>query len=176
MTLWVTGFGPFGEITENPSAWIAERVGVPYEILDVSYSAVDEFLDSLPQRQAGALMMIGVAANRNKICLERVGANWAGEVADVQGIVRGPAPIASQTDSDQMANLWRRGDRLDRKRMQYSRDAGTYLCNYSLHEARRRYPHLPVGFLHIPPFETMPRDAQLELVKRLSERIIARFQ
>ncbi len=176
MRLLVTGFGPFLQIKENPSEWLAEHCGAQHAILQVSFHAVDSFLDALQQEPPSALLMIGVAAKRRQMCLERVGNNWVGPGEDVLGKRRGPANIDPAGPAGRAATLWARGDRLDRRAMRYSLDAGDYLCNYALHEALRHLPRTRTGFLHIPPFEVLAREQQLALLKTLITRIEQRFQ
>src|SRR4051812_6908477 len=92
---FVTGFREFGGFAVNPSALLAESCGRPFELLEVSYAAVDEFLDRLATR-AGAfdrLLMLGLRGRGTGMEVELFARNHVGEVPDVRGIVRGPAPI-----------------------------------------------------------------------------------
>jgi hypothetical protein len=48
-----------------------------------------------------------------------------------------------------------------------SDNAGCYLCNYVYYRALRRFPGKRVGFVHVPPLEVVPLDAQRERLMRL---------
>ena len=57
----VTGFGSFGEVIENPSAALAASSGCSYEVLEVSFEAVDQFLERLDRGSFDKLLLLGVA-------------------------------------------------------------------------------------------------------------------
>jgi pyrrolidone-carboxylate peptidase len=48
-----------------------------------------------------------------------------------------------------------------------SDNAGCYLCNYVYYRALRRFPAKRVGFVHVPPLDVMPLDAQRERLAHL---------
>jgi hypothetical protein len=59
---FVTGFLAFGDVVENPSALLARSLGRRLELLEVSYAAVDAFIERVvrEQDQFDRLLMIGV--------------------------------------------------------------------------------------------------------------------
>ena len=56
----VTGFSLFGSFAANPSSQLATECGRPFEIMEVSYSAVDQFLSQLPAESFDRLVILGI--------------------------------------------------------------------------------------------------------------------
>lgn len=172
MRIFVTGFGAFGAVTDNPTTHLARRCGCDHAILPVRWSAVDAFLDGFDSEQFDALLLMGVNAKATVLHLERMAQNHAAG-ADIDEI-SGAGVIEHGGPQYRVSTLWRRGDRLHPEFMAYSRDAGTYLCNYSLYRALQRHPSVAIGFLHVPPFEAIPQNTQEELLEKLLLRIKVR--
>lgn len=168
MRLFATGFGPFLDVEENPSQTLAEQCGLPHAILPVEFAAVDRFLDGWDFEAYDALLLMGVAARRDRISLELVGRNRIGATPDTAGIVAGPGPIAPAGPFQLASTLWRPGlASLDPDRLQESVDAGEYLCNYALYRALERFPRHRIGLLHVVSPGALALDVQLETVGRL---------
>jgi len=168
----VTGFGAFGSVTENPSALLAQDSGRPFRILEVAYSAVDQFLAELDPGSFDRLILLGVAARSQKLRWETVARNQVGTTPDVRGIVansgrilpEGPAEVpTSFSMAPPESPNWEPSD-----------NAGDYLCNYSFYQALLKFPENEVLFIHVPPFESLPRlvqQAELEaILNRLEQR------
>lgn len=167
MKTLVTGFGPFGAIEENPSAWLAEHSGRDFQLLDVSYAAVEAWLESDPEFDR--LLMIGVSANRPTMSLELIGRNVTGQALDIDQI-GGPAMIDGR-DLPQLGSTLFHGITELPTGIEFSHTAGDYLCNFSLFRALQRFPARKVGFLHIPPFAVLDRETQLRLLGWLLETV-----
>lgn len=169
----VTGFGPFGAITENPSAKLAEESGRPHRVLEVAFEAADEFLASLDPSTFDRLILIGVAAGRQHITPEVYARNQIGRVKDVQGIDRfGPIDPASPLLMP--STLWETEilvELLMDPRMRISCDAGSYLCNFISYRALTRLPDKAVGFLHVPKPTEMPLETQVEVLQLVLEAL-----
>lgn len=166
MRVLVTGYGPFGDVKENPSAWLAERSGAPFQVLDVTFEAADAFLEELDPDSFDALLMLGVAVGAKRMRFETVGRNAIGPVPDVSGAINGPGPIDPKASFQLGSTLWTApgvtaGDDLT----EVSHDAGDYLCNYILFRALQRFPDKHVGFLHVAVFDTIPAEEQLRVVQ-----------
>lgn len=158
----MTGFGPFGDVTDNPSAFLAEHSGYPFKVMEVSYAAVDESLETLKNENFDTLVMLGVSSEATEIRLEAVARNHVGDTPDVKGVVAGPGPIDPDGPPQIHASLWTKDKGLrGRPTREMSQDAGSYLCNYALFQALRKYPDKAVGFIHVPSFEMMDSDLQL---------------
>jgi pyroglutamyl-peptidase len=166
--LLVTGFGPFLDVDENPSATLAQHCGLPFAILPVSYRAVDAWMDELDAASFDALLMIGVAAKSEKLRLETVARNEAGLKPDIDGLVLGPGPFDAAAEFQLASSLWQSaGLTMDTDSWSISTDAGNYLCNYTFFRALQRWPEKDIGFLHVPRFEAVPQHAQETALQEL---------
>ena len=165
--LLVTGFGPFGDNAENPSAWLAEQSMASFEILEVSFRAVDQFVEGLSKNPPQALLCIGLAQKARVMRLETVAHNWIGPTPDVLGEVWGPGPIDPRLPSQLSSTLWTAEDFLMLDEAEPSADAGGYLCNYLLFKAIRALPTSQVAFLHVPPFAVLEQTRQLAALQTL---------
>ena len=169
--LLVTGFGPFGEFSENPSQLLAESSGAPCRILPVTFDAVDEFVANV--QSVDRLVMIGVHGSAKKFHLELFGRNQVGRISDVSGRIlsgridpAGPAMIRHR--------LWPAGlpKEIGGERWRYSRSAGSYLCNYLSYRILAARPEIRAGFLHIPSLEVVPLDRQQRFLRHLLDVLV----
>lgn len=168
MSLFVTGFGPFLNVDENPSGQVAAQLGLPYEVLDVTFAAVDAFLDQFADMPHSALMMLGVAAGRSRMNLEVVARNRIGRVPDVLDSVMGPGPVHAATERHLHGGLWAGAEAWAGPMFDISVDAGDYLCNYFSFEAVRRFPNRQTGFLHLPlPTQNLTVDLMATGIREL---------
>jgi pyroglutamyl-peptidase len=155
----VTAFGPFADVKLNPSEVLARSLsGDEAIILPVSFSAVDDFLDSLPS--TARLLMLGVGRGDSQIRIERCATNRIGNHPDIDGRTI-PREQTETLNGSLLADIhacscW-----------EESRDAGGYLCNYIYYEATRRHPHVSTGFVHVPPFSKIPFAIQAVRLQRL---------
>src|SRR5688572_6113568 len=163
----VTGFLEFGGFRVNPSALLAQSCGRRFELLEVSYAAVDSFLEGLDSTRHSfdRLVMLGLRGDGTTINCEQVARNHVGDTPDVRGVVRGPAPIEPGAPGLLRTTLF--GPLAFDAHLSVSDDAGCYLCNYIYYRALRRFPGRRVGFVHVPPLETFPFDAQQACLARL---------
>jgi len=171
MNLMVTGFGPFAEISTNPSQILASGSGSPFEILEVSYDAVDAFVHRLASDPPEALLSIGVAAKADRIRFETVAHNRMGSLADVRGVVGGPGPIDPAGFPMLAGSLWSPQLLEETPISEPSVDAGGYLCNYLYYRALASLPMTRVGFLHVPPFDKVSQTDQERVVSELQRAI-----
>lgn len=160
----VTGFGPFLSHAENPSARLAETLGKPFRVLEVSYAAVDRFLSEINPDSFDTLVGLGLNARARKINLERFGRNQLGKVADVRGCLPEKHQIVDGGPALLPATLWAGRAKSLAPQVRYSTSAGSYLCNYLLYEALRRFPEKRVGFIHVPLFSRLDEATQRSLI------------
>jgi len=171
MSLLVTGFGPFLDVSDNPSAQLAERAPSAHQIIEVSFRAVDDFLDQLAVRPPTELLSIGVATSASQLRFETVAHNRIGPTPDVLGEVWGPGPIDPAGPPMRAGTLWM-PEWLEESELSIpSTDAGGYLCNYLYFQALTRLPHTRVGFLHVPPPERVELSIQEDFVAALCQAI-----
>lgn len=169
MTALVTGFDPFGEAKLNASELVVaalsalDEPGVVTAILPTSYRRAEEHIDELLRAHRPELvLMLGLAANRENICLEQVALNLNdSDAPDNDGETRlqkriieeGPVGYWSSLPLEAMATEARRlGEDII-----LSRDAGSYVCNHvfftAAHLVATKHPNCRCGFVHLPPLE-----------------------
>lgn len=151
--LLVTGFGPFGDIIDNPSARVARAIEgwrvrgetVVTRVLPVSYARAPAEVIALATYLRPRLVLgLGVAATRSGVEVERRGLRAGGEAVDVDGLGwepgAGPDVLASTLDVAKLAGALGAEE---------SDHAGAYVCNAWLYEVTRALS-VPVGFVHVP--------------------------
>lgn len=161
----VTGFEPFGRVEGNSSAAVVERlatapppkVELGTAVLPVtfhgSWPALRRALHAQPAPPA-AVLLLGQAAGRSRVEVERVAIN----VADtVTGDNAGAAPQDEPVVAGGAAGIFAT---IPVRRVltamiaagtpaAISSSAGTYVCNALLYRALAEL-HVPVGFIHLP--------------------------
>ncbi len=153
----VVGFGPFGEVRENPASALAravdgyERQGIRLvgREIPVEYAAGPaQTLTWVQELHPVAVVGIGVATGRPSAQWERQGRrrgdprvsdNVAFFLEDLEP--GGPEVIQSTAPVEALAAASGLG---------ISEDAGGYVCNAWLYRSVRSLAPLPVAFLHIP--------------------------
>jgi pyrrolidone-carboxylate peptidase len=167
MSFLITGFGPFGTVTHNPAQSLAEESGFRFETLEVSFDAVDRFVESVA---CTSVLMLGVATSRSLVSLELTATNRVGENADVRGTVR---LVPSDSGHSEFVNqsLWTL-EQLMRWRSEAdlveSHEAGDFLCNYLFYRMRVYRPEIPAAFLHVVSYQHIGKQRQLEIVRLVS--------
>ena len=171
MKILLTGFEPFGPVRVNPSEQIVRRIGeeargsgnveLRAEVLPTEFAAADRRIRQLIRKfRPDVVLCLGVAAQRDKISLERVALNLdddslpdnAGRCRAGRRIVpSGPAAYWSTLPLERIRRqIERRGIPVS-----YSNHAGTYLCNHIFYVARHEIEKMgngaPCGFVHVPP-------------------------
>lgn len=154
----VMGFGPFGDVQDNPAARLARAVdgaalpdGRPVRgaVMDVAWRRCWTQTQALTVALRPALLIgVGVAVGRPRPALERRATNaLEPSRPDVDGALRalvspdGPAALRATASLPAAARLG----------IGESDDAGSYVCNAWLYQAIHEAPAgLPVAFLHIP--------------------------
>ncbi len=189
--LLVTGFGPFRNVTRNPSGVAAQTVHgreidgtqiIGTELVVSWQSAWETTLRLVEEHQPQVLLCLGVA-NWPNIELEQVARNVIGPEADVEGVVLqsgaevvpgGRATLSSALPLDWLKKriaeralaqaVFRNGTSIV---SQFSDNAGDYLCNFLfynvMHHLEGRVPHR--GFIHVPPYdESGENEAEVDEV------------
>lgn len=162
----VTGFGPFGSHTLNPSAAVANALDgavignsvVVGRVFETSTATVAQALtQALDEVDPVLLICLGLAPGRPALSLERIAANVRDfPIADSSGAILqdvaviegGPDGLFSRLPLRAILSRWQ-----DEGIPGHISDtAGTYLCNqlfYLACEAGHRRG-IPAGFIHIP--------------------------
>jgi len=184
MKLLLTGFEPFGEVKVNPSQLIVETLardpdlrggrgcaGLTTAILPVEFAAAGARMGALiEEAQPDVILMLGVAAGRATIGLERIALNLddsptrpdnAGVAPDGAAIEPGgPLALAATLPLVELrAALTAAGIPAV-----ISNHAGAYVCNHVFYVALRSVARLGLparcGFIHVPlPVHLQPAGA-----------------
>ena len=178
----VIGFTPFEGQPVNPSQLVVEEltrggrlpkeVDVVTEVLDTAYgTAGDRVRELIVDLEPSAVLLLGVAATRSAITIERFALNLdeaptrdnAGELRSGRAIVPdGPAAYTSTLPIDLLIA------RLQAAALSAapSNHAGTFVCNHVFYSARhalaRRGLEIPCGFVHLPAPAEFARDGLRE--------------
>lgn len=168
--LWVTGFGPFTGVDNNPTAAAVGRLQglkiggfeVVAEVLPTSYKRASQRVHkAYASLNPAAALHLGVAKNEQQLRVERIAANeQTASIPDIDGVfatgercskaLQIGARLETTVDTESVARRLRRHALPARA----SDDAGRYVCNtvyFSALEASMLLDPstLPV-FLHVP--------------------------
>ena len=165
MSLLVTGFQAFGDVSDNPSVRLAQESGADFRLLEVSYQAVDEFIASGLPGQYESWLMIGVHGGSDVMRLETVARNLVGPTPDVLGVVGGPAKIDPSLPPQLHGTLWTGVAVADHCEQTW--DAGDYLCNYLYFRGLAAFPAVKIGFLHVCLPDRLDLGLQTKFVQDL---------
>lgn len=180
MTILVTGFEPFGSVTDNPSQRIVEylekqnRPEIMTKVLRVDYEMAADGAGLLVEIfKPDAVLLLGVAQKREEISLERIAININdASIPDNEGILRQGQPIIenapvgfrSTLPLDAMYKAIQSAD----IPVTYSNHAGAYLCNHvmysTLHYLDRIGRDTPCGFIHVPDVTAVSLEKQIKAV------------
>ena len=170
MNLLVTGFGPFRDVVDNPSARLAAGLPGNSEVLQVQYSKVEAFARSVRHREEDTILCLGLNARADALRFElyahnKIGAERGhGSRGHSRTIIKpsGPKTLGQTLLSPAELSLLK---------MQTSYTPGDYLCNFLLYSLLIRYPERRIGFVHVPPFEVIPQNVQLAQLNDLVQML-----
>lgn len=184
MKILFTGFVPFDGGTSNPSyaclkelpptAGGAELVTME---LPVSFRRAPALLlERMEAEQPDAVICLGLAANRKKISLEKVGLNYAyARIPDHDGVQPRDVPLDPSGPAACFATLpvWVLAEELNRAEIpaEVSLSAGGYVCNCLLYHLLRAAGKISAGFIHVPPTEAMPLAMMTRAMKLIATRL-----
>ena len=164
----VTGFGPFRNIVENPSSVLAKELCDAAPEIKVTYPAVETFAKSLREVETGPILCLGLNAKLTEPNFELYTHNVIGGEAGSSGrkhtrtVIRKSGPLT-------LGQTLATPKQLPGLPMAVSYTPGDYLCNFLLYSLLIRFPERKIGFVHVPPFEAMAKDEQLERLKNFIE-------
>lgn len=188
MSILVTGFKPFLSEKLNPSELLAQDLSKYFSgdvvsvVLPVEFKKSYEVLSGyLSSDEFDYVIMLGQAAGRDKVCLEKIALNWVqSEYPDETGVI---PPIAEISSSHPLAlmssfpvdHIY---EELHRKALpiSISFSAGTYVCNELYFQVSANHPVKSV-FIHVPlvkeqiqdnkPRPYMEYAQQLDILKQI---------
>lgn len=163
MKILLSGFEPFNKALTNSSELVVreiEKLDFDFEvitqILPVVYSKAFPQLQSLVENhQPDAVISLGQAEGRTAISLERQAFNKDdvpmadndGEIRKDQRIVDGAAATLPSTLSiDEIFNALTHA----KVAVEYSQNAGNFLCNNLFFQSQYSFSSIPSGFIHLP--------------------------
>jgi pyroglutamyl-peptidase len=153
----VTGFGPFLNHVENPSAILAPQLSGQSHVLEVNYSIVSTFAKQVSDE---VILCLGLNSKLSEPAYELYAHNLIGSVPDSTG--RKPRrQLIKRSGPMTLGQTLASPEQLLHLPMQTSFTPGSYLCNYLLYSLLIQNPSSKVGFVHVPLFETMPEADQL---------------
>ena len=164
----VTGFGPFRNHAENPSAELARQLSDHNCILTVTYPAVETFARSLKSIESDTILCLGLNARLEEPVFELYAHNKIGSEPGSSGRQHTRSAIRKSGPMT-LGQTLARPDQLPSLPLPMSYSPGDYLCNFLLYSLLIRYPERKIGFVHIPLFDKMPQQAQLLQLQRLIE-------
>lgn len=163
MKILLSGFGPFGSVTDNPTERLARhfdgaRIGdrvVEGVALPTSFSRAKAILwERITDHDV--VLMLGVAEGTREIRVERFGRNHDdARLVDVDGaqprgvIGEGPEVLPVSIDVHAVVAALQRAD----VPAALSDSAGSYVCNHVLYATLATVDTARVGFLHVPPVD-----------------------
>ncbi|UYL07802.1 pyroglutamyl-peptidase I [Bdellovibrio sp. SKB1291214] len=191
----LTGFEPFGDQVINPSERLANKLsrtvnGIDQLILPVNFDSAFQTLQKHFESSGSfdVIVMLGQAAGRRHICLERFAHNWmenrkadkTNPVVPAQRILENQPdavmtslPVESLRDS---LNTW-----LENDPVSVSLSAGNYVCNNLYFKVLTNIKNTPAVFIHVPllpeqlkdgeTFPTMEFDTQLLVLTAILETL-----
>ena len=197
MKILLTGFGPFGDVVDNPSARIVTALmeqGLPGcelegHVLPVSFAKSAAAIGRLlAEGDFDLAVMLGVARRESEIRIETRGHNRdAARIADCDGcqpegviVESGPETLSTPVDVESIVNALKSADIPAR----LSDRAGGYVCNYvyyaALHSIVARSLHTRCLFIHVPPDDLttnppeavgMPLETQIHAIRLVLEEL-----
>jgi pyrrolidone-carboxylate peptidase len=160
----VTGFGPFNDTVDNPSARLCCQLNQDAEVLKVTYAGVKKFVSEFSSRDYESILCLGVNTQISEPRFEVYGHNHIGSGPDANGRV--PASRLIAIGAPRVLGQTLAGPNQMKLPIKKSYTPGDYLCNFLLYSLLLVCPNKSVGFVHVPTFDLMPEKKQL---KKLSE-------
>jgi pyroglutamyl-peptidase len=153
--IFVTGFGPFGDVSDNPAARVARachgcRIAgqtVIGRVIPVSFvRGPAETIAVARALQPRLVVGVGVAIERPVVTVEQRAQAHGQRRVDVDGAIEHfdacqPNAVSATLDVERLAA---------ELGAEISTDAGTYVCNSWLYRVTLALPDIPVGFVHVP--------------------------
>ncbi|KAF2077819.1 hypothetical protein CYY_000864 [Polysphondylium violaceum] len=196
MKIYLTGFGKFNGVEDNPSTHIINNIKeyikdktVKFDlqnvkVLEVSAEATKQFIQSIDEEidpnEKILFLHLGVNSTSNTFALEKCGWNeatfrcpdecgWKPEkelIVNDSTLLKNETNLPLESISQSMVSL--------NHSVCISNDPGRFICNYlyfySL-ECLKNRKNSKSLFVHIPPFSSIPMNKQLSFLYDLMNEI-----
>lgn len=192
----LTGFEPFGGLPTNPTQALVRQLAfhpshpsrwgrLHTAVLPVVYAAAHTQINALlVDHRPDLVLCTGLAQSAHTLRFEQIAHNSSTTPApDNAGEVRQQACIDPAAPAAYHSTL--PTTRLHRTLMaagfplEYSQDAGGYLCNYvyfhALHTLAQHQPAAWCGFLHVPPTARLPLPRLITAVQLALAVLVAEW-
>ena len=184
MEFIVTGFGPFGEFSKNPAsdvgkmvvAMLRRKCKIRFVEIQTSIQDVDEFYAKLKKGNT-FVIHIGLYSGA---CIPQIETNAANVMNFTIPDQRGNTPIHKKIDKSMQY-----GERLPQcvdlskilpndMEINYSSDAGEFICNYSFFVALKNVGVKTCGttFIHIPQNKDYPIEKSANTISQIVTKIL----
>lgn len=193
MKILVTGFKPFLGEALNPSEMLSQDLQKHFSevqslILPVEFeNAFLKLKEHLQIYQYSFVILLGQASGRSKIGFEKIALNWQQtEHSDETGykpntgeiLLGEKLALMSLFDVDLAVNKLKQ----EKKPVEVSFSAGTYVCNDLYYRALSLFNELKIVFVHVPMIKEQIKDSKtqayidyseaLDTLKKLIESLI----
>jgi pyroglutamyl-peptidase len=190
MRILLTGFEPFGNATNNPSAEIVKQISMENvftAILPVAYTkSAEHLLALIAEHNPDVVICLGQAEGRTQITPEKVAINLDdARLADNEGVLRSDVKILEGGPDAYFSTLPVKEivEAIKAKGVPaaVSLSAGAFLCNHVFYVAQNKFAGTNVrsGFVHVPLMDsqapefpglpTMPLDQMVTAVRAMLE-------
>ncbi len=189
-TILLTGFGPFGTATSNPSGEFVKQISgenIVTAILPVAYAqSAEHLLALIVEHKPDVVICLGQAEGRTHITPEKVAINLDdARLADNEGVLRSDVKILEDGPDAYFTTLPVK-DMVEAMKAKgipaaLSLSAGAFLCNHVFYVTQNKFAGTAVrsGFVHVPLMDsqapefpglpTMPLDQMVTAVRAMLE-------
>ncbi len=161
MKILISGFKPFLGESLNPSERLVQEIQknkttISTVILPVEFQSAFHHLQSkIEVVRPDIVIMLGQAAGRKNICLEKIALNWRqSNQPDESGYIPETAMINSASELALMTSYPVDSVYAELKKQGYpveiSFSAGTYVCNDLYFKTLTEFPNIKSVFIHVP--------------------------
>lgn len=161
MKILISGFKPFLGESLNPSERLVQKIQKKYStlstiVLPVEFESAFKYLkNKIQETSPDIVIMLGQAAGRKNICLEKIALNWRQSIQpDESGYIPETTFIQSDRELATMTHfpvdvvaqqLKKQGHPIE-----ISFSAGTYVCNDLYFKTLTEFPNIKSIFIHVP--------------------------
>ncbi|KAJ0397263.1 hypothetical protein ATCC90586_008868 [Pythium insidiosum] len=194
--VYLTGFGKFGDILENPTTFLVQKLAddenvTEAKVLEVSAEGSLEMLAPLRAKAEASgrpciFLHLGVNAGSTQFALERIGYNVADfRIPDERGWVAKQEVIASG-EAESLSTQLPLDDMLEKLKghtdlVDISTDPGRYICNFVFfHSLKWAKDTMATEggatqhhalFVHVPQFSVIPLEDQAAFIRQVIQLV-----
>lgn len=170
MKVLITGFEPFHDHKENPSAKLLPLLAGEAEtlLLPVSFERAWQVLQPKLEEKWDVVLLLGLASDRKEICLELVALNgMSAKRPDNDGRAVLFQSIEPQGESA-LLSAWPLHEWAEKAQaiglpLKVSLSAGSFVCNYIYYKARQSTTK--ALFVHVPLEESVSLEKMAESLR-----------